>query len=122
MATKPATIDAYIAAFEPAIQKRLAAIRALIRKAAPQATESISYRMPAFKLQGPLIYFCAFRHHIGIYPMTGNTRTVFAKELSAYKGGKGTLQLPHAAPIPARLIQRIVRHRVRENLAPKSNS
>lgn len=120
----PRTATAFeqcLTGFRPAVRKRLRAIRSLIRRAAPQATECISYRMPTFKLDGPLIYFCAFKNHIGIYPMTGNARTVFARELAQFKGGKGTLQLPHDALIPSRLIQRIVRYRVRENAGRAAN-
>jgi uncharacterized protein YdhG (YjbR/CyaY superfamily) len=87
-----------------------------IRKAAPSAEESISYRIPAFKLNGPLVYFAAYKSHIGLYPMTAAIKKKFKKELSVYEGGKGTIRLPLDKPIPYPLIGRIVKFQVRENL------
>ncbi|MBX7168795.1 MAG: DUF1801 domain-containing protein [Pirellulales bacterium] len=90
-------------------------VRQAIRRAAPDAVESISYRMPAYKLHGkPLVYFAAFTAHLGMYPMTGATRTTFAAELARYKGGKGTVQFPFDEPLPLGLIRRIVQFRARE--------
>lgn len=111
------TIDAYIAAFPDAVQKKLTKIRATIKKAAPKAEEKISYGMPTFALNGKnLIHFAAFKNHIGLYP-TPNGIEAFKKELSAYKGAKGSVQFPLDEPIPYDLISRIVKFRVQKNLA-----
>jgi uncharacterized protein YdhG (YjbR/CyaY superfamily) len=110
----PQTIDAYIADFPPAVQKRLQQVRKTIAKAAPGAEEVISYRIPAFKRNGYLVYFAGFKNHIGLYPARVKP---LEKELAAYQGGKGTVQFPHDTPLPLDLIIRIVKHRVAENLA-----
>ncbi len=108
-------IDEYIAAFPANVQEILQKIRATIRIAAPQAEETISYQMPTFKLNGNLVYFAAFKNHIGFYPIpTGIEK--FKKELSVYKQGKGSVQFPLDKPIPYDLIGRIVKFRVKENL------
>ena len=109
------TIDEYIAGFPPDVQKILEKIRLTIRKAAPKAEEAISYGIPAFKLNGNLVFFAAYKNHIGVYPAPrGNEK--FKKELSAYEGGKGTVRFPLDKPIPFGLISRIVRFRVKRNL------
>ena len=110
----PGTIDDYIAGFPRAVQKILETIRTTIRKAAPNAEESISYGIPTFKQNGPLIYFAAFKSHIGLYPMTGGVKEKFQKELSGYEGGKGTVRLPLDEPIPYALIGRIVKFKIKE--------
>lgn len=112
----PQTVDAYIAAFPRAVQAKLRAVRRAIRTAVPAAAESISYRMPAYKLDGPLLYFAAYTAHIGLYPMIGGIKAAFAKELVRYEQSKGTLRLPLDAPIPVDLIARIARFRARENM------
>lgn len=115
-------VNAYIAAQPAAIRARLRALRATIRKAAPRAEEWISYRIPAYKLDGSrLVYFAAFRNHIGLYPVTGLTRAKFGKELAPYDGGRAraTARFPHDQPIPHRLIARIVKFRAAENAAAK---
>jgi uncharacterized protein YdhG (YjbR/CyaY superfamily) len=114
--TAPAitTIDAYIADFPPAVQKRLQQVRKTIAKAASGAEEAISYRIPAFKLNGYLIYFAGFKNHIGLYPARIKE---LEKELAAYKGGKGTVQFPHDTPLPLALITRIVKCRIADNEA-----
>ena len=110
-----ATIDEYIAAFPPDVQQVLEQVRATIKKAAPEATEKISYAIPTFVLHGNLVHFAAFKSHIGFYPIpTG--MTAFAKELSAYKTGKGSVQFPLNQPMPLDLISRIVKFRVKESL------
>jgi uncharacterized protein YdhG (YjbR/CyaY superfamily) len=115
-ATKiPGNIDEYIAQFTADIQIKLKEIRALIRKAAPEAEEKISYQMPAFTLKGILVYFAAQTNHIGFYPTSSGIRT-FQKELAGYKTGKGSIQFPTDKPLPLGLISKIVRFRVRENL------
>ncbi len=112
----PRTIDEYIAAFPDDVQKILEKIRITIRKAAPNAEEAISYQMPTFRLNGNLVYFAAYKKHIGLYPAPrGNER--FKKELASYEGGKGTVRFPLDKPIPFDLITRIVKFRIEENLA-----
>jgi uncharacterized protein YdhG (YjbR/CyaY superfamily) len=113
MTKKPTTIDEYITGFTPDVQQILKKIRTTIRKVAPKAEESISYGVPAFKLHGPLIYFAAFKNHIGVYPVTAPVRANF-KELSKYKGGKGTVKFPLDEPIPYPLIGRIVKFKMSE--------
>ncbi len=111
----PKDIDEYIAGFPPSIQEILQKIRLTIRGAAPEAQETISYRMPTFTLKGNLVHFAAFKNHIGFYPTpTGTER--FREELSVYKGGKGSIRFPLDHPIPYDLIRRIVEFRVQENL------
>lgn len=112
---KPATIDDYIAGFPREVQKLLAKVRATVRKAAPGAEEGISYRIPVFRLKGDLVYFAAFKKHIGLYPRVSGIRK-FKKELSRYKSAKGSVQFPLERPIPYGLIVRIVKFRVKENL------
>lgn len=108
---RPDSVTKYIAGFPREFQKELKMIRATIRKAAPEAVESISYQIPAYKLNGKiLIYFAGFTKHISVYPAPRQTKE-FKKELSAYKGGKGTVQFPLDRPIPYDLITRIVRFR-----------
>jgi uncharacterized protein YdhG (YjbR/CyaY superfamily) len=110
---KPATIDAYIAAFPPEVREILEKIRLTIRKAAPDADETISYGMPAFTLDGPLVYFGAFKKHIGFFPPVRDEK--LRREASTYAGEKGNLQFPLDKPIPYALIRKIVKARVKEN-------
>jgi uncharacterized protein YdhG (YjbR/CyaY superfamily) len=112
------TIDDYIRSFPPEVQSLLEKLRQSIRKAAPEAVEAISYRMPAFKLNGVLVYFAAYKKHIGFYP-TGSGIKSFKTELSAYVTSKGTVQFPLDKPIPYALVEKIVAFRVRENSAKK---
>jgi len=109
------TVDEYIAAFPKETQKILKEIRATIKAAAPNAEEKISYQMPTFFLNGNLIHFAAYKNHIGLYP-TPNGIESFKKELSKYKGAKGSVRLPIDEPMPLKLITRIVKFRVAENL------
>lgn len=111
----PKNIDEYIAMFPSDIQEILNELRATIKKAAPEAEEVISYQMPAFKYYGMLVYFAAFKNHIGFYPMASGIET-FKKELSVYKGAKGSVQFPLDEPMPLGLITKIVKFRIRENL------
>jgi uncharacterized protein YdhG (YjbR/CyaY superfamily) len=111
----PQTMDDYIAGFPASVQTRLRKIRATIRRAAPRATEMISYGIPASTLNGPLIYFAGFKAHIGLYPMTATLRRQFKKELSGYLSGKATAKFPLDKPIPYTLIEQIVKFRVKEN-------
>jgi uncharacterized protein YdhG (YjbR/CyaY superfamily) len=112
----PKDIDEYISGFPPEIQEILGKVRATIRAAAPDACETISYRMPTFTLRGNLVHFAAFQKHIGFYPTPTGTEE-FKKELAAYEGGKGSIRFPLDKPIPYDLISRIVEFRVKENLA-----
>ena len=116
MRQAPETIDEYIRASPPGVRPILERIRRTVRAAAPEATEVISYRMPAFKLHGILIYFAAFQHHIGLYPpVKGDPKLV--KAAGPYAGEKGNLRFPLDEPIPYDLIERIVKYRVGQNLA-----
>lgn len=108
------TIDEYIAGFPKDIQKKLNDMRATIRKAAPEAEEAIKYAMPTFVLYGNLVHFAAFKNHIGFYP-TPNGIESFKKELSKYKGAKGSVQFPLDEPLPLPLIERIVKYRIQKN-------
>jgi uncharacterized protein YdhG (YjbR/CyaY superfamily) len=110
----PVSIDQYIAAAPAAIRPVLTRIRATIRKAAPQAEERISYRMPAYRLNGELVYFAAFKHHIGLYPpVRGDAK--LEQAVKAYANEKGNLRFPLDEPIPYELIARIVKQRVKQN-------
>ncbi len=107
-------IDEYIARCPAEVQEILRKIRAIVREAAPEATEAIKYQMPTFVLNGNLVHFAAFKNHIGFYPVPSGIEK-FKAELSAYEGGKGSVQFPLNQPIPYDLIRRIVEFRVEEN-------
>lgn len=108
-------IDTYIQQFPENVQEMLHNIRATIKKHAPEAVESFSYGMPAYKTnKKPLVYFAAFKNHIGFYA-TPSGHTEFQEELSKYKQGKGSVQFPLDQPMPYNLIERIVQFRVIEN-------
>lgn len=109
------SIDEYIATFPEDVQAILQDMRAIIRAAAPDAEERISYQMPAFALNGILVYFAAFKNHIGFYP-TSSGIEAFRQELSAYEGSKGAVRFPIGEPLPKDLITRIVKCRIAENL------
>ncbi len=112
----PRNIDEYIAGFPQDVQEILEKVRLTIRKAAPDAEETISYQMPTFTLKGNLVHFAAHTKHIGFYPTpTGIEK--FKKELSVYEGAKGSVKFPLDEPIPFELISKIVKFRVKENLA-----
>ena len=118
MSTKFASVDAYIASFPPVMQELLSQVRQAIRRAAPGAEETISYNMPAYKLNGPLVYFAGYPQHIGLYATpSGHAR--FSKELAGYRQGKGSVQFPVNEPLPLDLIARIVAFRVKENRGRK---
>jgi len=111
----PKTIDDYIAGFPDEVKTVLKQIRSLIREAAPEASETIKYAIPAFVLNGKnLVHFAAFKNHIGFYPIPTGIEA-FKNELSIYKQGKGSVQFPLNKPIPLDLISRIVQFRVKEN-------
>lgn len=110
----PKTIDEYIARFPREVQTLLQKIRAAIHRAAPGAEEKISYQMPAFMLNGgDLLAFAAWKKHVALYPAPRGSEE-FKAELSAYEGGKGTVQFPFDQPIPLGLIKRIVKFRIKK--------
>ena len=114
--TVPKTVDDYISGFSQEVQVVLRRIREVVRAAAPDAQEAISYRMPAFLQNGVLLYFAAFRSHIGLYPpVRGDAR--IEEALARYAGEKGNLRFPLDEPIPYGLIGRIAKLRVKQNEA-----
>ena len=111
---KPETVDEYIAAFEPDVRAILRKIRATVKAAAPKATEVISYRMPALKQNGVLVYFAAFKNHIGFYPpIKGDAK--LERLASRYAGAKGNLRFPFSEPVPYKLILALTRLRARQD-------
>ena len=113
---KPVSVDAYIAAFPPGVRRILREVRATVRAAAPDATETISYGIPTFKVHGPVVYFAAFKHHVGLYPpVKGDAK--LEKAVARYANDKGNLRFPLDEPMPLALIRRIVRHRLKHNRA-----
>jgi uncharacterized protein YdhG (YjbR/CyaY superfamily) len=112
----PENIDDYIEGFPPNVQKILQKIRKTIQKAAPKAEEAISYHIPTFRLNGNLIHFAGYQHHIGLYPRPRGVKE-FEAEMARYEGGKGTVRFPLDEPIPYDLITRIVKYRVDKSVA-----
>ena len=112
----PKDIDEYIARFPNDVQAILSKVRATISKAAPDAKEVISYQMPAFKQHGILVYFAAWKQHIGFYPPISGDKAI-EKAVARYAGPKGNLQFPLDEPIPYSLIERIVKMRVKQDTA-----
>lgn len=110
------SIDDYHAAQSDEVRSRLDQMRAIIQKAAPGASEIISYNMPAFRGYKNLVYYAANKAHLGFYP-TALPTELFAKELESYKTSKGAIQFPYDRPLPAGLISKIVRYRVQEDKA-----
>ena len=108
-------VDSYIKYFPSPVRIMLSQIRKVIREAAPDAEEIISYGMPAYRLEGNLVYFAAFKNHIGFFPTASGIRK-FEKELGKFKHSKGTVQFPLDMPIPVALVKKIVKFRVKENL------
>ena len=112
----PASVDDYIAGFPPAVQAVLQQVRQTVRAAAPQAEEIISYQIPAYRQHGVLVYFAAFKHHVGFHPPVHGTAALVAA-VAPYAGPKGNLRFPLDAPMPLKLITRITRARLRQNIA-----
>jgi uncharacterized protein YdhG (YjbR/CyaY superfamily) len=112
----PKDIDGYISQFPADVQAILEQVRATIRQAAPDAKETISYQIPAFKLNGMLVYFAAWKKHIGLYPPISGDKAV-EKAVVRYAGPNGNLQFPLDEPIPYDLIEWIVKLRVKQDLA-----
>jgi uncharacterized protein YdhG (YjbR/CyaY superfamily) len=116
MDKKATTVSEYIKSFPKSTQVILNQLRTVIKETAPQAEELIGYGMPAYKLnKKPLVYFAGYANHIGFYA-TPNGHAKFAKELSIYKQGKGSVQFPIDEPMPLGLIKKIIAFRVKENL------
>lgn len=120
MSTAPggaAAVDAYIAAFAPEVQAVLRAVRQAARAAAPQAEERISYRMPALFQRGAVVYYGAFKQHLGLYPPVVASDAALLARVERYAGPKGNLQFCYADPLPLDLIADVVRARLQANLA-----
>lgn len=115
------TVDAYISSYPNDVQLLLQRMRATIAKAAPKAKEGISYGIPSFRLHRILVWFAAFKNHIGFYPGVSGIAT-FKKELSVYKHAKGSVQFPFDKPLPLALVGRIVRFRAKEDEARRRPS
>jgi uncharacterized protein YdhG (YjbR/CyaY superfamily) len=114
-------MDEYIAEFPPETQTVLEKVRALIRTAAPEATETMSYAIPTFDVKGRhLVHFAGYKKHIGFYPVPGGVDEAFKEEIAPYKRGKGTLQFPLDQPLPWDLLRRIVEFRVQEEASKAS--
>nr|WP_295928858.1 DUF1801 domain-containing protein [uncultured Dyadobacter sp.] len=113
---KPQSIDEYIAGFPPEVQQALTAIRDLIRRQVPDATETISYGMPTFNRNGSyLIYFAGWKKHIALYPVSGQMAAGLRDELAGFSGTKGSVHFPLGKPMPLELIKRIIEWRIAEN-------
>jgi uncharacterized protein YdhG (YjbR/CyaY superfamily) len=112
------TIDGYIKDFPENVRELLKQMRVAIRRSAPEATEKISYGIPTFYENGNLVHFAAFKKHIGFFP-TPSAIEAFEKELKGFKTSKGTVQFPMTEPIPFKLIERMVKFRVKENARKK---
>lgn len=107
-------IDNYIAIFPAEIQKKLQQLREIIRKAAPEAEEVISYKMPAYRMNNILVYFAGHKNHFGFYP-TNSGIEAFRSELTAYRFSKGAIQFPYDQPLPEEMIIKIIKFRLIEN-------
>lgn len=113
---KSPQVDAYIAGFPKPVQPLLKKVRATIRAVAPRAEEVISYRIPAYRIHGMVVFFAGFKAHIGLFPpVRGNTALL--KAVAKYAGPKGNLRFAYDQPLPLALISRIVRHQVKQDLA-----
>jgi uncharacterized protein YdhG (YjbR/CyaY superfamily) len=110
----PKDIDSYIAQFPPDVRAVLEKVRTTVRTAAPAAQETISYQMPAFKQHGILVYFAAWKKHIGLYPPVSGDKAL-ERAVARYAGPKGNLQFPLDEPIPYGLVARIVKLRVKQD-------
>lgn len=115
------TVDEYISSFPEDVQNILQDIRSTIKKAAPNAEELISYNMPAYKLDGFLVSFAAWKNHIGLYPIPKGD-DAFKKQVELYKGMKSTMQIPYDKPLPLKLIASLVKFRIKENKNHASKS
>ena len=109
-------VSGYIRMFPKEVAARLSAIRAMVKKCAPNVEEVMSYGMPAYKYHGMLLYVAGYKNHIGLYAMPSAVKA-FRDELRTFKTSKGTVQIPHDQPLPRGLITRIVKFRMKENVA-----
>lgn len=114
MTNPPKDVDSYIAAAPPAARKMLKRMRSAVKSAAPKAEEKLSYGMPYYGYKGRLVYFAAFKNHIGFYAW-GPVMKTYAKEIEKYRAAKSTLQFPIGTEIPATLVRKLVKARVKEN-------
>jgi uncharacterized protein YdhG (YjbR/CyaY superfamily) len=120
---RPTTVAEYIAKAPPVARRALKQLRAAIKAAAPGITERISYRVPTFDLDGRyLLYIAAFKEHVGVYPVTSGMLARYGKAIAPYRAGKGTLRFPLNAPIPADLVAKLAKVRVRERRASARRS
>ena len=110
-------VDAYIKAAPKTVQPMLRDLRQAIKTAAPKAEEKVSYGMPFYAYHGRLIYFAAHRNHVGMYPIIGREKDLYAKELKPYLAAKATLQFPIGTPLPITLVKKVVKQRAKENVA-----
>lgn len=115
---KPENIDEYISLYSGEARGKLEELRRTVRRAAPDATETISYGIPTFKLHGFLVHFAAYKDHVSLFPTSSGVR-VFKKELTRYKTAPGTVQFPLGEPLPLDLVRRIVEFRVKEVTRPR---
>jgi uncharacterized protein YdhG (YjbR/CyaY superfamily) len=109
------TVDEYIDSLSGKAKANATIVRKIIKESAPDAEEGIFYNMPGYKLNGPLVYFASYEKHIGFYPTPSGIET-FKRELAIYKSAKGSVQFPLSKPMPLKLISKIVKFRVKENL------
>lgn len=117
---KFSSIDEYILSAPKEVQKKLESIRQIVKEAAPEANEKISYGMPAFNLNGKrLLYFGAFKNHVSLFPASSAANAAFKKDLADYETSKGTVRFPLDKPLPLTLIHQIVEYRVKENQTKK---
>jgi len=116
---KSTEVDRYIENYPANVREILIKIRKIIREVAPKAKESFGYGMPAYSLNGPLVYFAGHEHHVGLYPTPAGIEA-FKDDLKKYKSGKGSVKFPIETPIPFELIKKIVQQRLQENLNKKS--
>lgn len=116
-AEKPTTIDEYLEGAPQEMRDALEKLRAMIRKAAPEAEEAIGWGMPMFKLKGNLVGFAAFKGHYSFFPMSATVMEAFADELAAYDTSKGTIRFKTEKPLPVLLVKKMIRERIRENEA-----
>ena len=116
-AKKPETIDEYLEGVPQEMRDALEKLRAIISKAAPQAVEAIGWGMPIFKLNGNLVSFAAFKEHCSFFPMSTTVMETLEEELASYDTSKGTIRFKPERPLPASLVRKIVKERIKENEA-----